>query len=153
LLRLDKAIYQTGERMNIDIRTSAGLPTVYVDIVRGGQIMLSKWVEVKSGSAAHILHLPPDIFRRPQIHAYQMPAHREIIRGSRVVYVQPRNDLKVVVTPGKAEHEPGEDGRIRFQVTDQAGKPVPSALGVIIVDEAVYAMQELQPGLEKVYFT
>src|SRR2546425_730042 len=43
LLRLDKAIYQSGERMNIDVRTSAGLPTVYVDIVRGGQIMLSKW--------------------------------------------------------------------------------------------------------------
>src|SRR5262249_8569428 len=44
-------------------------------------------------------------------------------------------------------------GRIRFLVTDQAGKPVPSALGVIVVDEAVYALQDLQPGLEKVYFT
>jgi len=30
---------------------------------------------------------------------------------------------------------------------------VPAALGVIIVDEAVYALQDLQPGLEKVYFT
>ena len=38
-------------------------------------------------------------------------------------------------------------------MTDQAGKPAPSALGVIIVDEAVYALQDLQPGLEKVYFT
>ena len=27
------------------------------------------------------------------------------------------------------------------------------SLGVIIVDEAVYALQDLQPGLEKVYFT
>src|SRR5262249_35731723 len=31
--------------------------------------------------------------------------------------------------------------------------PTPAALGVLIVDEAVYALQEMQPGLEKVYFT
>src|SRR5262249_4072282 len=44
-------------------------------------------------------------------------------------------------------------GRIRFEVTDGAGKPAAAALGVIVVDEAVYALQDLQPGLEKVYFT
>ena len=38
-------------------------------------------------------------------------------------------------------------------MTDRAGKPTAAALGVIIVDEAVYALQEMQPGLEKVYFT
>ena len=153
LLRLDKAIYHSGERMNIDVRTSAGLPTVYVDIVRGGQIMLSKWLDVKDGSAAQALDLPTTVFGSLEIHAYQMLAHGEIIRDSRVVYVQPKNDLKVTVTPGKTVHEPGEDGRIRFQVTDHAGKPMPAAIGVIVVDEAVYALQDLQPGLEKVYFT
>jgi hypothetical protein len=153
LLRLNKAIYQSGERMNIDVRTSAGRPTVYVDIVRGGQIMLSKWLEVKDGGALHTLDLPQTVFGSLEVHAYQMLLSGEIVRDSRVVYVQPKNDLKVTVTPGKDVHEPGEDGRIRFQVTDQAGKPVPSALGVIVVDEAVYALQDLQPGLEKVYFT
>ena len=153
LLRLDKAIYQTGDRMNIDIRTSAGLPTVYVDIIRGGQVMLSKWLEVKDGAALQTLDLPQSVFGSLEIHAYQMLSHGEIIRDSRVVYVQAKNDLKISVLPGKEVHEPGEDGRIRFQVTDQAGKPVAAAIGVIVVDEAVYALQDLQPGLEKVYFT
>ncbi len=153
LLRLDKAIYQSGDSMKVDIRTSAGLPTVYVDFIRGGQVMLSKWLEVKEGNAAHRLDLPQNVFGSLEVHAYQMLYSGEIIRDSRVVYVQPKNDLKVTVTPGKDVHEPGEDGRIRFLVTDQAGKPVPSAIGVIVVDEAVYALQDLQPGLEKVYFT
>ena len=49
---------------------------------------------------------------------------------------------------------PGGKGPITFQVTDKArASPTPAALGVIIVDEAVYALQEMQPGLEKVYFT
>jgi hypothetical protein len=153
LLRLDKAIYQSGDRLGIDIRTSAGLPTVYVDIVRGGQIMLSKWLEVKDGKALQTLDLPQTVFGSLEVHAYQMLQTGEIIRDSRVVYVQPRNDLKVTVTPGKAEFEPGEDGMIRFHVTDAKGTPTAAAIGVIIVDEAVYALQDLQPGLEKVYFT
>ena len=152
LLRLDKAIYQAGDRLGIDIRTSAGMPTVYVDIVRGGQIMLSKWLEVKDGKASQTLDLPQSVFGSLEIHAYQMLQHGEIIRDSRVVYVQPRNDLKVTVQ-AKAEYAPGENGMIRFLVTDAKGKPTPAAIGIVVVDEAVYALQDMQPGLEKVYFT
>jgi hypothetical protein len=153
LIRLDKAIYQVGDRLGIDVRTSAGLPTAFVDIVRGGQILLSKWVEVKDGKAEVNLDVPPTVFGSLEVHAYQMLQHGEIIRDSRVVYVQPRSDLKIDVQNTKAEFAPGEEGRLRFVVTDSAGKPTAAALGVIVVDEAVYALQELQPGLEKVYFT
>jgi 5-hydroxyisourate hydrolase-like protein (transthyretin family) len=161
LLRLDKAIYHTGDIVNIDIRSSAGLPTVFVDVVRGGQLMLSRWLEVKDGKAAQNLDLPPSVYGSVEIHAYQMLAHGEIIRDSRIVYVQPKNDLKIAVsqaaedtkTSGVFQYAPGEDARIRFTVTDAAGKPAQAALGVIVVDEAVYALQEMQPGMEKVYFT
>ena len=51
LLRLDKAIYKGGDSLNVDMRTSAGLPTVYLDVVRGGQTMLSRWLDVKDGKA------------------------------------------------------------------------------------------------------
>jgi hypothetical protein len=37
LLRLDKAIYQGGEKVDIDVRSSAGLPTVYLDVIKNGQ--------------------------------------------------------------------------------------------------------------------
>src|SRR5207249_5641981 len=57
------------------------------------------------------------------------------------------------VKADKDVFKPGEEGKIRFQVTDSSGKPTAAALGVIIVDESVYALQEMQPGLEKVYFT
>jgi hypothetical protein len=153
LLRLDKGVYAPGDSLNVDVRTSAGLPTVYLDIVRGGQILLSRWLTVKDGQAEHKLDLPPEIFGSLEVHAYQMLSTGEIIRDSRVVYVQPKNDLKVKVQPNKTVYTPGENGRIHFVVTDAAGKPTAAALGVIIVDEAVYALQELHPGLEKVYFT
>jgi 5-hydroxyisourate hydrolase-like protein (transthyretin family) len=153
LLHLDKPIYKGGETVNVDVHTSAGLPTVYLDVIRGGQTLLTKWLDVKDGNAAHKLDLPPGAFGSLEIHAYQMLPSGEIIRDSRVIYVHNPVDLKIDVKPDETEYKPGQKGTITFQVTDSKGKPAAAALGVIIVDEAVYALQEMQPGLEKVYFT
>src|SRR5262249_5463423 len=97
--------------------------------------------------------LPQNVFGTLEVQAYQMLRSGEIIRDSRVVYVQPQNTLKIDVKAEKKVYLPGENGVIHFQVTDADGKPAVAALGVIVVDEAVYALQEMQPGLEKVYFT
>jgi hypothetical protein len=153
LLRLDKAVYRTGDALKPEIRTSAGLPTTYLDLVRGGQTLLTRWLDVRDGKADYRLDLPAEVFGTVEVHAYQMLPSGEIIRDSRVVYVQPRDDLKIEVKPDKEVFLPGETGRIRFTVTDASGGPVAAALGVIVVDESVYALQEMQPGLEKVYFT
>jgi Alpha-2-macroglobulin family/MG2 domain/Alpha-2-macroglobulin bait region domain len=153
LLRLDKAIYRTGDALQVDVHTSAGLPTAYLDVIRGGQTLLSRWLDVKDGKASTRLFLASELFGTLEVHAYQMLASGEIVRDSRVVYVQPRDDLRVTVQPDKEVYRPGEAGTIRFHVTDKDGNPTAAALGVIIVDESVYALQEMQPGLEKVYFT
>jgi hypothetical protein len=153
VLRVDKAVYRAGDALAIDIRSSAGLPTAYLDVVRTGQTVLTRWLDVKDGKAAYHLDLPADVFGTVEVHAYQPLASGEVIRDSRVVYVQPREDLKVEIKPDKQVYTPGAEGRLHFQVMGADGKPAAAALGVIIVDESVYALQDLQPGLEKVYFT
>src|SRR5262249_40770171 len=153
LMRLDKAIYRGGDSLNAEIRSSAASATVYLDIVKNGQTLLTRWLDVKDGKAEHRLDLPARMFGTLEVHAYRVLPSGEIIRDSRVVYAHPREDLKIEVKADKDTYRPGQEGRIRFLVTDSTGKPAPAALGVIIVDEAVYAMQEMQPGLEKVYFT
>jgi uncharacterized protein YfaS (alpha-2-macroglobulin family) len=153
LLRLDKAIYKGGDTMKVEILTSAGLPTTYLDVVKGGQTLLTRWLDVKDGKASYKLDLPTGVFGTLELHAYQQLASGEIIRDSRVVYVHSRDDLKIEAKADKDVYLPGDAGRIVFTVTDRDGKPTAAALGVIIVDEAVYALQEMQPGLEKVYFT
>jgi hypothetical protein len=153
LLRLDRAIYKGGDRMQVDIRTSAGLPTVYLDVIKGGQTMLTQWLDVKDGRAVQKVDLPQSVFGTLEVHAYQILRSGEVIRDSRVVYVNPPSDLKIDIKADRDVYNPGAEGAIRFQVTDAAGKPAPAALGLLIVDEAVYALQEMQPGLEKVFFT
>ena len=83
LLRLDRAVYKAGEAVQLDVRSSAGLPTVYVDVVRSGQTVLTKWLDVKDGKAEYALDLSQSLFGTLEIHAYQMLASGEIIRDGR----------------------------------------------------------------------
>ena len=153
LLRLDKAVYKGGDTMKVDVLSSVGMKTVYLDVIRAGQTLLTKWVDIKDGKASYQLDLPPSVFGSLEVHAYQVMTTGEIVRDARVVYVQPAGDLKIDIKADKDVYQPGKEGVIKFQVTDKTGKPTAAALGVLIVDEAVYALQDMQPGLEKVFFT
>src|SRR5206468_8111079 len=51
-----------------------------------------------------------------------------------------------------AVYKPGDEARIRFRVTNARGEGVQAALGLQVVDEAVFALAEKQPGFAKVFF-
>ncbi len=153
LLRIDKAIYRSGSRVTMDVATTASVGTVYLDVTKDRQTVLTTMIPLEKGRARYELDLPQDLFGSVEIHAYKVMANGEIMRDTKVAYVEPSGDLAIKATPDKPEYRPGEDARIDFMVTDKEGSPVQAALGVIVVDESVYALQDMQPGLEKVYFT
>ncbi len=47
---------------------------------------------------------------------------------------------------------PASDARVHFHVTNSQGQGVSAALGLQVVDEAVFALAEKQPGFAKVFF-
>ena len=59
---------------------------------------------------------------------------------------------KIETTADAAVYKPGAEARIRFHVTNAHGEGVSAALGLQIVDEAVFALAEKQPGFAKVFF-
>ena len=75
---------------------------------------------------------------------------RSLTIGS--VFVQPADELKIETTADAAVYKPGADARIRFHVTNSRGEGVSCALGLQVVDEAVFALAEKQPGFAKVFF-
>ena len=105
------------------------------------------------GSARLQVELSPDLSGSVQLSAYRITPSSDIIRDSRLLYVNPANDLKIDVRLDRETYRPGQDANIHFTVSDGRGHPVLAALGLSIVDESVFALQEMQPGLEKVYFT
>lgn len=152
LLRPSRTLYVTGTTMDLEIFTTVRRGVAFVDLVRAGQTMHSVTVPIADGRATHAIDLPGDVFGAVQVRAWCVMPNGDILRDSRLVYVQAADDLAIDVIPSKDVYEPGEDATIRFHVKDKKG-PVRAALGVSIVDEAVYALQDMRPGLEKVYFT
>ena len=66
--------------------------------------------------------------------------------------MQPADELKIEATADAREYKPGDEARIRFRVTNSRGEGVQAALGLQVVDEAVFALAEKQPGFAKVFF-
>ncbi len=153
LLRIDKAIYEAGQTAMIEAFSTRKTGTVFLDVVKKGQTVLTTTAELENGRAAYPLALDPSLFGAIELHAYVIDAGGDIVRDTKVAYVQPPRSLQVRVTTGLPEYRPGAACTIDFRVTDQDGAGRQAALGIIIVDESVYALQDMQPGLEKIYFT
>jgi hypothetical protein len=152
IMRMARGIFKVGESIDLQFFTTKKAGRVYLDIIKDNQTVLTKSVAITSGKGAYKLYLSPDLSGSIWLHAYIVTPGSDIVRDTRFCFVHPANDLVINVKPDKNEYLPGEDGNILFTVTDRAGKPRVAALCVAIVDEAVFAVSELQPGLEKVYF-
>jgi uncharacterized protein YfaS (alpha-2-macroglobulin family) len=150
LLRTNKALYKVGETIEVTILSNKTNGTVYLDMIKDGQTFLTKSVEIKNGRGA--LDLEATVSGSLQLHAYQILASSDIIRDTKILYVEAADELQIGVSTNKPTYLPGEDAQINFHITNHQGHPVLAALGVNIVDESVFALQEMQPGLEKIYF-
>lgn len=153
ILRTDRTLARAGERLSMTILSSVKTGTIYLDVLRNRQTILTRAEPVEDGQAHLTLPLTEDMAGTLEIHAYKILPNEDIIRDTRLVVVSPTSDLSVKVTADKGQYRPGEDAHLRFTVQDAQQHPVTAALGLAMVDESVFALSELQPGLEKIYFT
>src|SRR5258708_14938352 len=84
--------------------------------------------------------------------AYLFGRDARPVGDHRLLFVQPANELKIETVADASVYKPGGDARIKFRVTNSHGEGVHAALGLQIVDEAVFALAEKQPGFAKVFF-
>jgi len=152
-IRMKRGIYKVGDDISLGFLTTKKTGRVYLDIIKDGQTVLTRSIEIKDGKGNYQLHLTPELAGSIWLHAYIVTQGSDIIRDTRFCYIHSANDLTIDVKTDKKEYLPGEDGEIVFTIIDKNGRPRVAALCLAIVDEAVFAVSELQPGLEKVYFT
>jgi CD109 antigen len=151
LIRPDQATYKPGGRAKIVI-LSATDGVVYLDLVKSSQTVLAKSVEVKQGKGELTLDLPLDLSGTVRFTGYRIQDGGNVVRTSRLAVIERPDDLRIRAVAAKEEFRPGEDIDLSFEVTDSSGRPAPSALGLSVVDEAVFALQETRPGFEKTFF-
>ena len=152
LLRTDKSLYHVGQRARLEVFTTKRVGTVYLDFIKDRQTYLTRTVDVEWGRATDTVTFDPTLAGTVQINAYLIGENGEMMRDRRLVIVDPADDLNVSIRNDAETYRPGGEAQVSFRVTNASGRGVASALGVMVVDEAVFALQEMQPGLEKIYF-
>ncbi len=151
-ISIDHTLYKTGDMVRISILSSVKNGPVFIDLIKQGQVINGKTLDVVDGKAGFELALSTDYEGLLTISAYQVLPTGQIIRDIQRIFIDPLNDLSINAEPDQKSYLPGADAEVDFMVTDKSNNPVVACLGISIVDEAVFALSEMRPGLEKVYF-
>jgi uncharacterized protein YfaS (alpha-2-macroglobulin family) len=152
LLRAEKAVYRAGDSIRVRILATRKRGTVYVDVVKDGQTILTRDLDITEGEAELTLAASPELAGTVDLSAYMFGTNAQPVADHRLVFVEPADELKVETVADRPVYKPGDDSHIRFRVTDKNGEGVRAALGLEIVDEAVFALAEKKPGFAKVFF-
>ncbi|HUK19774.1 MAG TPA: MG2 domain-containing protein [Bryobacteraceae bacterium] len=152
LLRTERAVYRAGDRITLKIFSTKNRGTAYVDIVKEGQTVLTRDVDIENGQAELSLAATANLAGTLDCNAYLFGHDARPVADHRLIFVEPSDGLKIETTADAGSYKPGDDARIRFRVTNARGQGVEAALGVQVVDEAVFALAEKQPGFAKVFF-
>jgi uncharacterized protein YfaS (alpha-2-macroglobulin family) len=152
LLRAQRAVYRTGERIQLKVFSTKASGAAYLDLAKDGQTILTRDVDLQNGQAELWLTATPEMAGTLDLSAYIFGRNAEAVGDHRLIFVQPADELKVETIADASSYKPGSDARIQFRVTDSRGEGVHAALGLQVVDEAVFALAEKQPGFAKVFF-
>ncbi|NLX07663.1 MAG: hypothetical protein GXY33_21200 [Phycisphaerae bacterium] len=152
ILRTNKALFRVGDELAVSVVSTRKTGSVYVDLIKDRQTYLTKTLELRDGRAETRIGVDAGLSGTVQVSGYLIGRDGITTRDRRLVVVDPADDLAVEIGGDAESYLPGGEAKLTFRVKNKAGKGVASALGVMVVDEAVFALQEMQPGLEKVYF-
>jgi hypothetical protein len=153
ILRTDRTLAHVGDRLQLTALSSVKTGTLYLDVIRNKQTILTSAQAIQGGRSEIDLPLTADMAGTLEMHAYKILPDENIVRDTRVVIVSPADTLNVKMSADHAEYHPGGDAHLQFTVRDKESRPVHAALGLAMVDESVFALSELQPGLEQIVFT
>ena len=152
LLRSDRAVYRAGDRIELKVFSTKKRGAAYVDIVREGQTVLTRDLDIENGQAELIVAATPEMAGTVDLSAYLFGRDARPVGDHRLIFVQPADELKIETVADAPDYKPGGEAQIRFHVTNSRGEGVHAALGLQVVDEAVFALAEKQPGFAKVFF-
>lgn len=137
----DKALYRAGEPLKAVITASEPDLKVIVEVVRDWRVIRSELVRLVNGRA--LFNIPYDEHFKGRVSIVAYPDDEDASLdlsdlGTRtVLYPNNEEELKLDVRTERTSYRPGEEASASVQVTTVDGRPVESALGVVVFDRAV----------------
>ncbi len=81
--------------------------SAYIDIVRNGQTILTRDLDLQMGTPSSRSPRPPDMAGTLDIDAYLFGRDAQPVADHRLIFVQPADELKIETTTDAASYRPG----------------------------------------------
>jgi uncharacterized protein YfaS (alpha-2-macroglobulin family) len=152
LLRAALAVYRAGDRIRLQVLSTRPRGSAFVDVIKDRQTIATYDLDIVNGRADLDFTATPEMAGTVEINAYVLGLDAIPVSDHRLVFVQPADELRIETALDSPVYKPGGEARIGFHVTNSRGEGVQAALGLEVVDQAVFALAERQPGFAKVFF-
>lgn len=153
LVRTDKSVYAIGETVKVEVLATPGEAHAYLDWLSEGQAVDMRTLDLDaSGRASFTMPADTTLRGTNRIEAYVVDDDGNVGRAGRTIFLRTDAALSVSLSTDKPEYRPGEPAQLTFSVTDEQGAPAVAALGVQVVDEAVFSVIDSRPGLLSTVF-
>ncbi|MFC1588312.1 MG2 domain-containing protein [Planctomycetota bacterium] len=150
LLQLDRAIYQPGQKVQVQLTCNESIPFLYLDVFKSRRKIYSQKIILKQGRAGLDWEIPQDTVGTLEMHASRIGPKGLMVGDSQIFCVPENTTLNIAVQTG-GDYAPGGETSLEFQVENAKGQGVQACLGVAIVDEAVLALDGGAAPVEKLF--
>ena len=149
----DKSVYEVGESATFEIAYLGNSMTnnVYWDLVSRGYVIDRGVTPLDDGRATLELIMAPETEPLAQLRVYKIEEDMGVVRDAVTFSVGSSPALIIDISVDEDSYYPRDEVNLYFQITDK-GSPTMAALGVSIVDEAVYEVGSLFVGFEELIF-
>jgi alpha-2-macroglobulin-like protein len=152
VVRTDKSVYQVGDTVQVSVVSTEPTGNLYVDWINDGQAVDMRTLTAADGTAKFTMPLDASLIGSNRIDAYLVDGDGNVVRSGRTIFARTDAALNIAVSADKAVYNPGDPAKLTLSVTDETGAPKAAALGLQIVDEAVFSLVDAKPGLLRTYF-
>ncbi|MDF1563606.1 MAG: alpha-2-macroglobulin family protein [Deltaproteobacteria bacterium] len=147
VVQTDASIYQVGQTLRAQILSVGAPGSVALDLGRGGRALSLTEVALSGGRGSLEIPLTAAHAGALTLDASFPGDGGKMVRGSRTIFVDADDAVAIELT-SPARTAPGEATRIDVQVRDAQGAGIPAAVGLAVVDPAVFALGGARPGAE-----
>ncbi|HEX8495225.1 MAG TPA: MG2 domain-containing protein [Pyrinomonadaceae bacterium] len=145
-IETNKSIYRAGESIKAVIHASEPLMKLIVEVWKNRVVLRSETIELHDGRATLNVPYSAEFKDGVTLAAYAAPdyavpgvdisSYDWPTAARQVIYPRER-DLRLDVKLGQQTYRPGEEAHVDFRVSAPDGRPIESALGVVVFDKAV----------------
>jgi uncharacterized protein YfaS (alpha-2-macroglobulin family) len=139
-IETNKALFAPGDPIATTVTSSEPGLRLIVNAIRNGSVLYSQPLQLSNGKGSLLIPYQREFKDEITIAAYAEHDHadndEELIRGTQTILFPRKRDLRLNLQTSQT-YKPGEQAHVTFSAVGSEGKPVESALGVVVTDRAV----------------